>query len=460
MKVAFINPPVYPFRKIMRNFDCATESKGNYLYQPYDFLLMSGMVPENWPLLFLDCIAQKISAERALKKLEEYDPKVIVCALASSNWEQDRLFVGQLRKRFPLSTLLVFGDVFIEDSPARSIDTLVDGIFTSPVTFNFRDLEDVDVRKNLRRILRPEDAYSRSDLKAPRKVFTGRIRHELFLSTRYRWPFSRKFLYTTIFTAWGCPYSCSYCVMGKFPNYVRPAEEVLEELRAIHQMGIKEIYIGDRSFGLPLSNVNLILDGMISAKFNFSWSTYFHPNQYSPALLEKMKAAGCHTIIIGVESHNQASLKDYGRHVREDQFRELIRHAREIGMEVCGDFIIGLPHDDRETVARTIRYARELDIEYASFNVAAPLPGSSIRKLAVDRGIMKPDEENFDSMGNNKVLSVSALTVEEIVNFRNEAVLKFYLRPGYLLRRLSSIREPEQLIIQLQEAVQIFRKVL
>ena len=129
-------------------------------------------------------------------------------------------------------------------------------------------------------------------------------------------------------------------------------------------------------------------------------------------------------------------------------------------MEVCGDFIIGLPHDNRETVARTIRYARELDIEYASFNVAAPLPGSSIRKLAIDRGIMKPDEENFDSLGNTRVLSVSALSAQEIVNFRNEAVLKFYLRPRYLFRRLSSIREPEQLIIQLQEAVQIFRKVL
>lgn len=60
MRVSFVNPAVSPFRKIMRNFDCATESKGNYLYQPYDFLLLSSRIPPAWDLQFIDAVARKL----------------------------------------------------------------------------------------------------------------------------------------------------------------------------------------------------------------------------------------------------------------------------------------------------------------------------------------------------------------------------------------------------------------
>ncbi|MFA7613774.1 MAG: radical SAM protein [Candidatus Caldatribacteriota bacterium] len=441
----------------MRNFDCATESKGNYLYQPYDFLLLSSRLPPSWNLSFCDAVALKIDVKESLKNLINSRPDIIVCAVAATNWQQDLEFVKTLRTQFPECYLFVFGDILIEKTPAQTIQKYVDGILTSPVIVDFNKLrfpkEDLSSLEGLRN----DDFYERVNLKAPQKISLSNIRHQVFMNKAYRWPFARYFRYTTIFTAWGCPYSCSYCIMSKFPNYWRDADEIIEEMKQVHKLGIKEIYIGDRSFGLPFQNVMNLLNKMIEKKFNFSWSTYFHPNQYRPELLEKMKESGCHTIIIGIESQDQTSLKDYSRHVRQDQMSSLLQHAQKIGLEVCGDFIIGLPHDDRTSVEETIRYSQKIGIDFASFNVATPLAGSDIRKLAIRQGKMREDDQ-FDSLGKNAVVSVSKLSEEEIIELRNAAVQGFYARPGYILKRIFKIRGYQHFIIQFQEALQILLK--
>ncbi|HLT22419.1 MAG TPA: radical SAM protein [Bacteriovoracaceae bacterium] len=448
MRVSFINPPIFPYRKIMRNFDCATESKGNYLYQPYDFLLLSARLPASWSLHFCDAIALKINEEECLKQISNFKPDIIVCAVAATNWQQDLNFVKTLREEFPKSTLYVFGDILIEKGPAEIIQKFVNGILTSPVIIDFEVPQEG---------LRSDEFYERVNLKAPQKIELKNIRHDTFIHKAYRWPFARYYQYTTIFTAWGCPYSCSYCIMSKFPNYWRDSQEIIEEMEQVKKLGIREIYIGDRSFGLPYNNVVALLDKMIEKKFHFSWSTYFHPNQYRPELLDKMKQSGCHTIIIGIESKDQTSLKDYSRHVRQDQMSSLLEHAKRIGIEVCGDFIIGLPHDDRKSVEETIRYSQKIGIDFASFNVATPLAGSDIRKLAISMGKMKEDDQ-FDSLGKNAVVSVSNLSEEEIIELRNSAVQGFYARPSYILKRVFKIRGYQHFMIQFQEAIQILLK--
>lgn len=446
----------------MRNFDCATESKGNYLYQPYDFLLMTGKIPKSWPILFIDAVASTLGIETVLKDVSQFRPDIIVCATAATNWSQDLEFVKTVREKYPDCYLFVFGDSLINDYSVKEIEVFVDGIFTSPVIFNFSVLEDLKDRKDFISHTFPgfrnESFYNRSDLKNPVEITLENIRHDLFFHHKYRWPFSRSFKYTTIFTSWGCPYSCSYCILNKFPNYWRGHKEIIEEMEKVKSLGIKEIYIGDRSFGLPLQNITILLNEMIIRQFNFSWSTYFHPNQYTPDLLDLMKKSGCHTIIVGIESKNLKSLKKFGRHVRENQFQNLIDHAKRIHLNICGDFIIGLPDETKEDIESTIQYSLDLNIAFASFNIAAPLAGSIIRELALKKGQMKEDNAEFDSFGRNNIVSVCNETGNSLRKLRNTAVLKFYSRPTYLLKRLFGLRGFEHLIIQFQEALLIFSK--
>ena len=464
MKISLINPPVYPYRKIMRNFDCATESKGNYLYQPYDFLLMTGKVPTHWAIQFIDAIASNFDQKNTLREIKLFKPDIIVCAIAATNWSQDFNFIKLLRETFPLNFLFVFGDALVENQAANEINPFVNGILTSPVMVDFSIFESIQNPKSFISVeitgFRNSDFYLKTDLKTPIQFTLKNIRHDLISHSSYRWPFAHYYKYTTIFTAWGCPYSCSYCILNKFPNYWRNFQEIIDEMIQIKKSGYKEIYIGDRSFGLPLVNVKKLLNEMIDKKFNFSWSTYFHPNQYTPELLELMKESGCHTIIVGIESKNLKSLKKFGRHVNESNFLSLINHAKKLNINICGDFILGLPGENKNDIEESIKYSMDLEISYASFNIAAPLAGSNIRSLAIENGQMLESDKEIDSFGRSRIISVCEVNEAELRQLRNMAILKFYLRPGYLIKRLINTSGIEHFVIQFQEAVLIFSKLI
>jgi len=455
----FINPPSEKGRKLIRNFDCATESKGNYLYQPYDLLLLSSHF-DNHEFELIDAIAEGIELDEVLTKVNKLHVQCFIVALADTNWSEDYNFVKILNEKFPNIPLFVFGDAFIDKQAIKHIKGFSNGVIANPLEICIKDLK-IESPKDWvsKQGFVQEDTYSRADLKKPTKVSINMPKHDRFLLKSYRWPFSRRLKYTTVFTAWGCPYSCSYCVVAKFPNIYRDYKEILTELDYVKSIGLKEIYMGDRSFGLPRNNTIDLLKGMIERDYKFTWSTYFHPNQYDPELLKLMKESGCHTLIIGIESHDFKSLKKFGRHMKEDRFYKLLDHARELGIDICGDFIIGLPNETREDILKTIHLAKTIKIDYASFNIAAPLAGSSLRENAKIDGRIKEGEENhFDSFGFHKVLSNGVLSGEEILELRNKAVREFYLNPKYLFKSIFRIHSLEHLYIQVQEMIQILFK--
>lgn len=459
--VAFVNPPSIPYRTIMRAFDCATESKGNYLYQPYDQLLMSARVPTQWRVDLIDAIAERIEFEETLSRLRALAPDIVCLSLADTNWVQDRDFLARVRAELPGAILLACGDFFQEPLLCSEVEPLADGIIDNSVTIDFsaiwaragRGLYGPDRPEGLR-----GDGTSPHDLKRPREVRLGIPRHAIFLNRRYRWPFARHFAYTTIFTQWGCPYSCSYCSISRFPNLWRPADDVLAEMEYVKRLGLREIYVGDRSFGLPRANALAILRGMVERRFGFSWFSYFHPNQYDPELLELMAASGCHTIIIGIESTNIENLKRFHRRVKPTRLDRLLSHARRLGVEICADFIIGLPGDDVGDIEDTIRLSQRLDIQYASFNIASPAPGSSLRTAALADGRLGAADHQYDSLGRLHVLGNETLDGETIRQLRNKAVRGFYLRPRYLVSRLLALRTWQQLAIQIEEAAYLVLK--
>ena len=76
-----------------------------------------------------------------------------------------------------------------------------------------------------------------------------------------------------------------------------------------------------------------------------------------------MKKGGCHTIIICIDSADLKSLAIYKRKVSEKTLSSLIDHANKIKLNVCADFIIGLPHETEQDVINTINYAKKIKID-------------------------------------------------------------------------------------------------
>jgi hypothetical protein len=89
-------------------------------------------------------------------------------------------------------------------------------------------------------------------------------------------------------------------------------------------------------------------------------------------------------------------------------------------------------------------------------NISTPLPGSSIRKKAVKEGKLQFGQDGFDTNGRDDVLRNENVTSERIKQLQRKAILKFYLRPSYLLKRIRKTSSLEHFLIQCLEMLFVF----
>jgi anaerobic magnesium-protoporphyrin IX monomethyl ester cyclase len=176
-------------------------------------------------------------------------------------------------------------------------------------------------------------------------------------------------------------------------------------------------------------------------------------------LAEHLKRAGCHTAILGVESASREILKAYKKDYDLEQIQEAFKLCRRIGLRTVATFIIGLPEDSRETIQATIRFARRLDPDFVSYNVAVPRQSTPLRKEASERSLLVPEAE-MDQSGATASMATQFLGTDEVVQMKKRAIRDFYLRPSYLFRRMISVRSSYELLAQIREGLALIGKNL
>lgn len=461
MDILLVIPPSPRQKRIIRMIDCSYETKANYLWQPNDFIIMTSLLKENDRVFFVDGTADRLDGESFRRQLRTCKGDIVIFALSSVCWESDYRYFEDTKKLFPGIPVFVIGDIFLEEAYQRLILKECEGIIFNPYQLDFEGMLPVREEQGRGRLpgicSQPGQRIFESNTR-PIRIAGGIPRHELFMKRGYRFPFARHFRFATVTTMWGCPFACSYCTDSNFPPLVRSSENIIKELSYVKDLGIKELFFADKAFGFFKSEAMPVLEEM-NRHFGFAWSCYFHPQVYNEGLLEKMRAAGCHTIVIGIDSANVPSLRKYKRVVDPLKIDAVIEHANRLGISICADFILGLEHESEADIIATIEYALKMPIDFASFNIAAPLPGSDIRKKAVSSGRMSLGVEGFDTSGRGGIIGSDSVSVEVIKRLRKEAFRRFYLRPSYLLKRLSKTASPEHFLIQFLEMFSMLKKV-
>ena len=76
MRVLLLNPPGE--RIYIRDYFCSKTTKSNYLFHPIDLVVLSGTVAECHDTRVLDCVAEQLDFEAAARRVDDFDPDVIV----------------------------------------------------------------------------------------------------------------------------------------------------------------------------------------------------------------------------------------------------------------------------------------------------------------------------------------------------------------------------------------------
>jgi hypothetical protein len=440
-KILLLNPPGN--RPYLRDYYCSKVAKADYLYEPTDLLILSGLLHQEHQVLVLDCIALDLTVAQAFEQIQMFRPGAVIFLSGAVSWEEDKHFLKALKRRF--STLLIgTGDIFLEKGDTfLEKHAFLDAVildFTSPDILEYLgpaehgQLEHITFRRNGNIVKGSEKRSKTESFEIPLP------RHDLFPHHRYRYPTVRRAPFATVLTDYGCPYPCRFCVMGKLGYKVRPVKNVLEELDLISEMGFKEIYFNDQTFGAIRNRALALCEGMSERRFNFGWQAWSRVDVMDEELLEAMKAAGCHCLLLGVESANEKTLRAQRKGFNLNQVRNTFSLCRELEIRTMATFIIGLPGENESDIRRTINFAVTLDPDYASFNLLVPRAATDVRREAIDKGFFEAEEMVLDQSGTFPIMGNEYLSATKIWELKNEAFRSFYFRSGYWLRRLGQMK--------------------
>ncbi len=467
MRILLLNPP--GDKPYLRDYYCSHTAKAKYYWHPYDLVVQSGILSQENEVGFLDANALQLTHKQAAQRVFDFKPEAIVFLTGGVCWKQDFAFLESLN--LPSSVPVIgTGDVLV--SKGRQIMTKYPWL--TAILLNFTSHSIAQFLKQWK----PDTGYEPQNGPLPNLLYRAGDqfirgidpgnryysfpvpRYDLIPMKKYRLPHAKNRLFASFLTDFGCPYHCHFCFNGKWAHKLRDIDNAIEELRVIKQMGIHELWIKDLTFGVNRPHSIAFLNRLIDENLNFDWITLSRVDVMDEEMLTLMARAGCHTIQFGVESADQGILNSIEKDIEPQRVREIFALCRKLGIRTLAHFIIGLPGETEETAHATIEFAKEIDPDYASFNVAAPRMGTDLREDAISKGWTSKDADTVDNSIAFPQMNIGSLTAERVIELRNQAIREFHLRPSYLWRKATGWRSPYEFRRDVQNGLALLGSTL
>jgi radical SAM superfamily enzyme YgiQ (UPF0313 family) len=258
----------------------------------------------------------------------------------------------------------------------------------------------------------------------------------------------RRVPYAVMITSRGCPAQCTFCdrkIFGESYRMRSTANLFAEIEEVVSEYGVREVRFFDDTFTVKKKRVYEICDEFERRKLNVIWTCLTKVVNVDGPMLKRMRKAGCWQVLYGLESGDDRMLKLLRKGNTVEKNKRAIRLAKEAGLEVRGDFIVGTPGETWVSLEKTVQFAIDMKLDYAHFNKFNPLPGSELYRQLVRQGY-KFDFSKSSTLDHTEVLYMNpGMDKDKFSEYLDKANKRFYLRPNYILHRLLSIRSLYQL---------------
>jgi hopanoid biosynthesis associated radical SAM protein HpnJ len=270
--------------------------------------------------------------------------------------------------------------------------------------------------------------------------------------------------YVSLYTGRGCRSKCTFCLwpqtVGGHRYRTRSPAHVLEEVALIPKYfpQVQEVFFDDDTFTDNAPRAEAIARGL--GKLGITWSCNAKANVPYDTL-KVLRDNGLRLLLVGYESGNQEILNNIKKGVRLDTARRFTRDCHALGITIHGTFILGLPGESRETIRRTIEFAREINPHTIQVSIAAPYPGTYLYHQAKERGWLPEDDDVH--LVNDRGLQTSALSYPhlsgtEIFDSVETFYKRFYFRAGKIAELVTEMaRSPQMLKRRLREGAEFVR---
>lgn len=277
--------------------------------------------------------------------------------------------------------------------------------------------------------------------------------------------------YASLFTSLGCPYKCSFCAIHATfgerrirywsPDWALAQCDILAE-----KYGIKNINLIDELFVFNPRHYLPVAEGLLRRPYRLNFCAFARVDRVdrmSDDELRLLKRAGFNWFKLGIESASVNVLRkaQKGRYDKE-VVRRVVGRIHAAGIDLCANYMFGLPGDTMASMQETFDLALELNCAFPSFFCAMAPPGSDLYREALEKSIPLPDawigyaQQGYDFLP----LPTETLSAAEVLRFRDQAFNTYFTHPRYLGMIESKFGKAAREHVEAMTSIRLKRKLL
>ncbi|MDZ5650463.1 MULTISPECIES: hopanoid biosynthesis associated radical SAM protein HpnJ [Nitrospirillum] len=269
--------------------------------------------------------------------------------------------------------------------------------------------------------------------------------------------------YLSIYTGRGCKSRCTFCLwpqtVGGHRYRTRSVGHVVEEMAWAQKNfpQVKEFFFDDDTFTDNLPRAEAIAKEL--GKLGITWSCNAKAN-VPRETLKVLRDNGLRLLLVGYESGNQQILHNIKKGMRVEVAEKFTKDCHELGIQIHGTFILGLPGETKETIQETIKWAAKINPHTIQVSLAAPYPGTFLYQQAIENGWL--DDANAELVDEHGVqiapLHYDHLSHSEIFGSVETFYKKFYFRSGKIASIVGEmVRDRDMMKRRLREGVEFWQ---
>lgn len=236
----------------------------------------------------------------------------------------------------------------------------------------------------------------------------------------------------SLFTARGCPMSCSFCESGRHGviwdamTRYEPLWSVEHQIRECRDMGFTGLAYYDDIFIVNKPRTLKLLE--LNKKYGMKWRCFLRSDilckHGGRDYLKAMKDSGLAEIFVGVESADNRIKENIHKGTTIEQDTKVLKWCRDLGITCKMSFILGLPGESQESMERTRDWIFKHRPHRVQVDRLIPFPGTPLTKHPgeYDLNYETQVEEEWFFRGrydpnSRSFVSTSHLSVDEIDEF-------------------------------------------
>ncbi|MFA5175693.1 MAG: radical SAM protein [Candidatus Nanoarchaeia archaeon] len=448
MKVLLITPP-YDF--IKEGYGSKSKIRVGQLPNLGLCFIAANLEKYSHSVKLLDAQARNLSNEETVKEIMSLNPEVIGISITNAHYKNVRDLIPLIRKSFKGIIVLggphttCFPDKILNENPDLDVacigegeETMVEIVESIKNNKPFSKIKGISYRKN-KKVYFTEKRPTLINLDSLPNPAWHLLDFSLYcpLSDAYK-----NLPAISMVTSRGCTWKkCTFCFeAGVNANIYRrhSPERIIENILLLQKnYGIKEVDFLDDEFLLNEQWIEKFANLIKEKGIKISWSAYGRVDHVTERMLRLCKEAGCWGVFFGFETGDEELLKVINKGTTLEQARTACKWCHKLGIEIRGSFMLGLPGETPEKGMKTINFAIELGLDTCGFIFTYPEYGTKLYDIAKREGKIIEGWQKFNEVS---YLPNGYKNAEELKKLQELAFKKFYLRPGYILRRISRIR--------------------